>query len=358
MRLRAALAATAVALAAAGCGETPSTRQGGEITGDVLTVWSLLPQKGPYAATARDIVDGEKLALAESGGRVAGLKLSFSALDLTSGDDGATTARHVADQVREAIHDAQIVAVIGDLGYETARISVPLVNAAGILHLSPGATYPGFVASVAARPDEPERWRPSGRNTFAPLAPPDPAQAVAIAAAARGSTVVEGEPGVAAQDLAAAIRARVPRAVVDTRRADTYVYVGSDAENARGSIEGALRERARLRVLVPEALARTDLASRLSARAARRTSFVVFAPDPAADPAFADAFRERFGRAPGPYARVGYDAMRDVIAAIDDSDRGGRDRAAVAEAYFAANPIAETAKLPARIVPARDLPSR
>ena len=61
------------------------------------------------------------------------------------------------------------------------------------------------------------------------------------------------------------------------------------------------------------------------------------APEPGSTPAlrrFEQSFRERFDRAPGPYAAVGYEAMRTVLAAIARAgDRAG-SRQAVIDAYF------------------------
>ena len=51
---------------------------------------------------------------------------------------------------------------------------------------------------------------------------------------------------------------------------------------------------------------------------------------------FEAAFRERFGREPGPYAAVGYEAMRSVLAAIAEAGPRAGSRQAVIDAYFAA----------------------
>jgi len=61
------------------------------------------------------------------------------------------------------------------------------------------------------------------------------------------------------------------------------------------------------------------------------------APEPASTPAlriFEAAFREQFGRAPGPYAAVGYEAMRGVLAAIRRAGARAGSRQAVIDAYF------------------------
>lgn len=333
-----ALALAAAALALGGCGGGGGTAAGGAVVGDTVTVHSLLPRYGPHSAATRDLVDGQKLALLESGGKVAGLHVDFVARDLGSGD-------LVAERVREAMSDTQIIAAIADVDSTTARVTVPLLNAAGILHVSPGATYPGFVAQAAGtEADEPERWRPSGRQSLAPVPPGDPAQAWAMARAARGRVAVEAEAGEATQTLAANLRDRLgDRLTGDTARARTIVYVGDDARNAQGVIDALAREAPRARIILPEYLLRTDLARRLAPEVRRRVRFMASAQPPAD---IAAEFERHFGRCAGPYAGVGYRAMRGVLDALARAGRAANRRQAVIRAYFRTGPLESAATQP------------
>ena len=74
-----ALALLAAALTAAGCGNTDAIRRGGTSGGTTLTVYSSLPTPG--RGVSRDIVDGEKLALAQAHGKVGKYTINFSSLD-------------------------------------------------------------------------------------------------------------------------------------------------------------------------------------------------------------------------------------------------------------------------------------
>ena len=81
------------------------------------------------------------------------------------------------------------------------------------------------------------------------------------------------------------------------------------------------------------------MAERLSAAARRRAVLVSSAPAPGSTPAlrrFEARFREHFGRAPGPYAAVGYEAMRSVLAAIAAAGPQAGRRQAIIDAYFGA----------------------
>jgi len=91
--------------------------------------------------------------------------------------------------------------------------------------------------------------------------------------------------------------------------------------------------------VLPDALTRAGVAARLGREARRDAVLVSAAPVPGStEPLrrFEAAFRERFGREPGPYAAIGYEAMRSVLAAISAAgDRGG-SRQRVIDTYFGA----------------------
>lgn len=143
-----ALAVVALALTLAGCGSGEGIARGGKVIGNTLTVYSVTPDPGDGT---RDFVAGEKLALADAHGRAGALSVNFVALDLGDGSDDTS-----AQSVRRAIADPQVIAVIAD----ATRITVPLFNAAGLLHVAAAGD-----TALAHDPDE----LPAGRRTAASL---------------------------------------------------------------------------------------------------------------------------------------------------------------------------------------------
>lgn len=144
MALRAPASLLAVlALAGCGTGADAQIAGGGQLGGRTLTVYSLT--RDPYGAT-RDFVDGEKLALQQAHGKVGPLYVNFAAFDL-----GATRAS-AALATQRAIEDPQIIAAVVD----ATPVTVPLLNAAGILQVAPGGD-----SRLATDPD----LNPSGRRT-------------------------------------------------------------------------------------------------------------------------------------------------------------------------------------------------
>jgi branched-chain amino acid transport system substrate-binding protein len=292
------------------------------------------------------MVDGEKLALLEARGLAGDYKVNLVSVEEAPGSR-AEAAEGAAAAARAAIADPQVTAVIGAAGSGTAMVAIPLYNAAGILHVSPGAGYAGFTEAVA--PGEPQRWHPSGRRTFARLVGDDRAQAPAllraarVAARARGPLrfAVEQEPGAEADELVGALRAAAretgDRLVEDAARADAVIYAGEDSENAAGVADALAREAPRAVVVLPDALTRAGIAGSLTPAARRRAVLVSAAPEPGSTPelrAFEARLREAVGREPGPYAALGYEAMRSVLDAIERAGKRAGRRQAVVDAYL------------------------
>jgi branched-chain amino acid transport system substrate-binding protein len=240
--------------------------------------------------------------------------------------------------LRDAVADPQVIALIGPGGSDAGRVTVPLFNAAGVLEVTPGAGYAGYTEQVRA--GEPERWQPSGRRTLARLVGDDRVQAAALLRAAGGSrarVLVEQEPGPVADALVAALRAEGARLVEEPARAEAVIYAGEDPENAAAVANDLVTEAPEATVVLPDAVTRADVAERLRGPARRRAVLVSSAPEPGSTPAlreFAARFRELYDRAPGPYAAVGHEAMRSVLAAIDRVGEDARSRQAVIDAYF------------------------
>ena len=338
-RLAAALAAAGLA----GCG-AQDAGGGGRVGGDTLTVISMLPLSGPEAPVARDLLRGQKLALAESGGTFGSRQVTMTTLD----EGGRQRRRAGRDSVRAArlaLSDSQAIAVIGSLRFESAATAVPLLNAAGLLHVSPTVSYSGFTEQRL--PSEPERWYPSGRRTFHPAADDTRQAAVTIDAvqAASGRTrpriVVEREAGPEDVSLADAIVDRAAaeslEVTQDLSRADAVVYVGDDPVAAREVAESTAAASPGALMVYGDDITRTGLDRELRGGAARQALFVSRAPRPGSTPALRRFRREyvsRFGSAPEPYAALGYAVMGSVLrGAIAAAGERAGERARVAEAY-------------------------
>jgi len=327
-----------------------------------LTVYSSLPLDGPARVESEDIVRGEQLALEQAGGRAGPHAIRPVSLnDATRASDG-WSPEQVSANARRAAQDAATIAYIGEFNSGGSAISIPILNEAGILQVSPSNAYVGLTRR-GGEPGEPEKYYPTGRRTFGRLAPGDHVQAASIAALvqARGARrlFLVDDRELYGSLLVAKVRARSPirgiRVVgharlarrarnaaaiarrVSASRANAMVFAGSPENGAARLWEAINRRNPRLKLIGSDALAVPEFARRLSRAAARRTHVMSPTLDPAeygpVAGAFHDAFRRRFGKEPEPYAIFGYEAMSVVLDSIRRATDGA-SRAAVVDAFF------------------------
>ncbi len=167
--------AAALAGVVSGCGSVSGAAS--TLVGDQLTVYSSLPLQGPSGAVSQQIVNGEKLALHDAGGHVGPFKVSYDSQDDSSPTSGQWSPSVTAADAKTAANDPSTIAYLGDYNSAATAISLPLINAAGVLQISPSSPYGGLTSSLDAGQDEPERFYPSGKRNFARLQPGDQAQA-------------------------------------------------------------------------------------------------------------------------------------------------------------------------------------
>jgi branched-chain amino acid transport system substrate-binding protein len=362
--LAAVLFALPALTALGGCGgvgvSTASTTPGNE-----LTVYSSLPLEGPSAAASQQIVDGEKLALAEVGGRVGRFRIDYASLDDANPKTGEAAPGITATYARVAAQDTSTIAYLGDLDSAASAVSLPLTNAAGILQVSPGSPYVGLTSSLDAGQDEPYRFYLTGQRTFGRLVPGDPVQAAAQVRLARalhlGRVYVLEDQNPFNLPLAELF-------AEDARRAGLEV-LGEEQLDTEGTTEFAgvvqkvLESGARavffsgapspgvvalwqqlhgadshLRLLGASALAEPAFAAQLGSAAAHTyltTPLLPLSLYPAPAARVLAAYQRRFHQAPGPYALYGYEAMSVVLYAIRRAGRHGDDRADVIRQFFA-----------------------
>lgn len=360
----AALAAFALAPALSGCGGVSATPAADNV-GKQLTIYSGLPLQGPSAAISSQIVGGEKLALADAGGHIGPLTVSYVSLDDSSPTSGEWDPGVTAANAKAVAQDPTTIAYLGDYNSGATAISLPLVNAAGILQVSPSSPYVGLTSSLDSGQDEPERFYPTGKRTFGRIDPGDPVQASAQIALLRGEHIhrlyvlADQDPfdGPLAQILAGDARA----AGIQLSGEDTIAiapgsnFTGEVAKIAASGAQAvfvsatATSEAARLfrelhaadphlALLAASTMQDSVFTSNLGAA---ESVSVVGSPvlptssyPPSAQRVLAQ-YRHRFGASPGPYVLYGYEAMAVTLDAIRRAGPHGDDRQAVIDALFA-----------------------
>lgn len=164
------VALLALVLAACGSAVNPNTQS----PGDQLTIYSSLPLQGPLGSVSQSLVNAEKLALQQHGARVGRFSISYASLDdSTPGGNGGWNANLTAANAKVAAQDKTTIAYLGDFDSGATALSLPLINAEGILQISPFSPYVGLTSAHDAGQDEPNRFFLSGIPTFGRIAPGD-----------------------------------------------------------------------------------------------------------------------------------------------------------------------------------------
>ena len=202
-------ALAAGASGAAGCGGTGADerhRNGGQPAGRLLEPAAAGPVGG---RSPTQIVNGEKLALAQAGGRVGPFRVSYVSLDDANPTTGKWSPDVTATDAKIAAQDTSTIAYLGDYNSAATAVSLPLINAAG---------HPaGQPVEPLRRPHLLARRRTGRARTLlseraAHLRAP---AARAIPAQARGAGAAD-----AVARRAQGLRARRPGPVRDAARAD------------------------------------------------------------------------------------------------------------------------------------------
>ena len=172
------LAGLVLLLALAGCGQVSLSASNAN-SGSALTIYSSMPLQGPSAAQATQIVNGEKLALWQAGEHAGPFSVGLVSLDDASIGSTHPEAGSIetALNAKTAAQDPSAIAYLGDYDSSATAVSLPLINAAGILQVSPASPYVGLTYAHRASADEPGRFYPTGQRTFGRIMPADPVQA-------------------------------------------------------------------------------------------------------------------------------------------------------------------------------------
>jgi branched-chain amino acid transport system substrate-binding protein len=367
-----AAALIALVVLVAGCGDSAPPEDQRAIHGERLTVYASAPLHGPDAAAGRAILQAQRLALAQDGGRVGRYAVRLVTLDAARPFTAGADPAKVSENARRAASDARAVAYLGEVRVGASAISIPILNEAGMLQVSPLDTALGLTTRSAAITGSPERYYPNAARvgrTFARLVSSDDAQAEALAAyMARERVrrlVVLTDDDAAGLALAGAMRAAarpygivtLPAEPVDPHAKehrdlvaavvdyapDAVLYAGGRRDVAARVWRELARADASLKLFAPSELGDAAFARRLGAWGGTAYATQPLLPldvDRGAAQGFARAYLAAYGEAPPAEALYGFESMRAVLAAIRRAERTADEREVsrrdVVRAFFAA----------------------
>ncbi len=334
-----------------------------QLSGTIKLV-SSLPRTGSSKGQTDTIVNAFKQALEEANYRVGGATIVYEDMDDATPARGAWDAGKEAENANKAVADADVMVYLGTFNSGAAKVSIPILNRANLVMISPANTYPGLTKPGKGEPNEPDVYYPSGKRNYSRVCPADDLQgavgsnwakrlgatkvyvlddtelyghgiAVVFAETApkAGLNVVGGPEGIdpKATDyraLATKVRGAAP----------DLVYYGGITQNNAGKLVKDLRAvlGPNVKIMGPDGI--YEQAFLDDAGDAAEGMYITFggvAPSKLTGKGgeWYRAYKSKFGGEPEAYAGYGYESAKVALDAIQRAGR--KDREAIRAAVFA-----------------------
>ncbi|MBL8046155.1 MAG: branched-chain amino acid ABC transporter substrate-binding protein [Anaerolineales bacterium] len=332
-----------------------------EATVETVKVYSSLPLTGSSAGQTTTVVNAIQLALEQqtNGGLVCDgkIKIEYESLDDATAAAGRWDAAKEQENANKAVADPNTVAYIGTFNSGAARVSIPILNQAGIGMISPANTADDLTAGA-----ETAQYYPSGARTYMRVVARDAFQGAFAAkwAAKLGAknvyilddTEIYGK-GVADQfeaNLAANGLTSVGRDGIDGKAADykalatkikdanpDLIFYGGITQNNAGQLLKDIRAAGiEAKFMGPDGILESAFIEAAGADIAEGVYGTIAGSPRALLPEkgqkFFTDYKAKYNSEPEAYAIYGYEAGSVVIKAI--STVCSKDKAAILNAMF------------------------
>jgi branched-chain amino acid transport system substrate-binding protein len=365
-RIVGAAAAALLALAFAACGGGDDNDKGGSASssgGETLTIYSSLPLQGDSRPQSEDVVAGEKLALQEAANKAGKFTIKYVSLDDATAAAGKWDPAQTSSDARKAAQDKNSIIYLGEFNSGASAISLPVLNQANILQISPANTYVGLTRAEGADKGEPDKYYPTGKRTYGRVVPADHIQAAAQVTYQKdegckktyilNDKEVYGK-GIAgqvetigkAQGLQIAANEGIDTKAANFRSlaqkvkgsgADCMFFGGITQNKGVQLFTDVHAANPTMKLFGPDGVADVFV-TKISPSVAAQTYITNPTLDPKLYPPaaqdFFKKFKETYNRDPYPYAIYGYEAMKVALLAIQNAGDKGNDRQAVIDAFF------------------------
>jgi branched-chain amino acid transport system substrate-binding protein len=113
--------------------------------------------------------------------KVGGATIVFEDMDDATPARGAWDAGKEAENANKAVSDADVMVYVGTFNSGAAKVSIPILNRANLVMISPANTYPGLTKPGKGEPNEPDVYYPGGKRNYARVVPADDLQGAVAA---------------------------------------------------------------------------------------------------------------------------------------------------------------------------------
>lgn len=156
---------------------------------DVIRIVSSLPRSGSARGQSDSIVNGIRIAFDEIGYKIELIdpdtlqrrpyRIEYEDLDDATAAAGQWTIEQEIANANQARMDPDVMVYIGTYNSGASKVSMPILNRARMLMMSPANTAKSLTIPNSGERQEPECYRPSGEVNFFRVCPTDDVQSQA-----------------------------------------------------------------------------------------------------------------------------------------------------------------------------------
>jgi branched-chain amino acid transport system substrate-binding protein len=339
-------------------GAPPATAHPAPAQGDpgVVKIVSSLPRTGSARGQTDTIVNGITMAFEEAGWKAGGFTIKYEDLDDATAAAGAWTAEKEAANADQAIKDPDVMVYIGTYNSGAAKISMPKLNQAGLLMISPGNTWPGLTKPGKGDPGEPEKYRPTGKINYVRVVPADDIQGVVSADWAKKLGLLKvfilDDREVYGKGIADLFKARgeeiglkvLGHEGIDARAQEfkplmtkikslgpDLIYFGGTTQTKAGQlVKDMLGVGLNAKFMCPDGCYEGAFIESAGAENLENRALITFGGLPpekltGKGASFVEAYRAKYGKDPEGYAVYGYESAKVALAAVQRAGRKDRE---------------------------------
>jgi branched-chain amino acid transport system substrate-binding protein len=327
----------------------------------VIKIVSSFPRTGSAKAQTDTLVNGIRMALDEVGGKVGDLAIEYADWDDATAAAGQWTAEAETANADRAARDSDVMIYIGTFNSGAAKVSMPILNRAGVLMVSPANTWPGLTKPGKGDPGEPEIYRPTGTINYTRIVPADDLQGPLGADWAREmgarKVFILDDTEVYGRGIATLFKERcgelgikvLGHESIDVKSQEfkslmtrikalepDLVYFGGTTQSKGGQVaKDMVAVGLTSKLMVPDGCMEEAFIESAGADNLNGRTYVTFSglpPDQltGAGKEFVEKYKAKYGGMPEAYAIYGYEAARVALEAIRRA--GVKDRAAILKA--------------------------
>lgn len=179
-----ATAAPGAATAPPASGEQPTagTTAGGDA--QTIRIISSLPRQGASKGQTDAVANGIKMRLEEDNMQACGgqFKIDYQDKDDATAAAGKWDAATETANANAAVSDPDVMVYIGTFNSGAAQLSIPVLNTAGLVMISPANTAVGLTQANPGDPGSPDKYYPTGKRNYTRVVTADQVQGKAAAA--------------------------------------------------------------------------------------------------------------------------------------------------------------------------------